>query len=100
MGGNLVSQPIIQIDENSSHAEYLIEQTCINAVIDKKLKSDKDFDNEHGCNWRGWNLKYLRRKFNEALAGKDFPKVNYIATRKKVKIVLDKKGKMFWKDLD
>ncbi len=91
----LMLSPVIR-ENSDSHAEAMIEDICIDLVCQDKIVQNNESDQ---IEWRGWNLKYLRWKFNEALAGKKFPKMNYQATRKKVKFIKDKRGELIWEDI-
>ena len=91
----LMLSPIICEDSDSNPAS-LIERACILACVDGKLRRNTE---QQQIDWRGWNLKTLRRAFNQALAGKRFPVAGYQATRKKVRFVLDKNEGMTWLDL-
>ena len=91
----LMLSPVIRENSDLS-AESLIESVLIDAVCDEEL----DYNNETDqIEWRGWNLKSLRKRYNESLKGKYFPKRNYRATRKTVKIIRDKRGELSWEEL-
>ncbi len=83
----LMLSPVIR--EDSDHEPWnLVESVAMDAVIDGKILKNNQQDQ---IDWRGWNLKTKRRRFNEALAGKKFPVAGYRATRTVVKIVEDKR---------
>lgn len=90
----LMLSPVIRENSNSN-PESLIESVCIDAVVDGKLALNNEQDQ---IEWRQWNLKTLRRRFNEALAGKRFPVAGYRATRQRVKITRDKDG-LSWEEV-
>jgi len=92
----LILSPVIR-EDSDSHPEAMVEDVCIDAVLDGKLLLNNE---QQQIEWRQWNLKTLRRRFNEALAGKKFPKLNYQATRKKVQFVWDEEEKRLnWETL-
>ncbi len=83
----LMLSPVIR--EDSDHEPcHLVESVVMDAVITGKILKNNQQDQ---IDWRGWNLKVKRRRFNEALAGKKFPVAGYQATRTVVKIIEDKK---------
>ena len=59
--------PVIR-EDSDSNPESLIESVCIDAVVFEKLEYNNQTEQ---IEWRGWNLTQLRRRFNEALVGKD-----------------------------
>lgn len=91
----LMLAPVIR-ENSDSDPESLIENVCITAVVGGGLERNTE---EQQIHWRGWNLTQLRRRFNEALVGKRFPIAGYQATRKRVKIVRDRRGLLSWVDL-
>lgn len=91
----LMLAPVIREDSDSD-PESLIENICITAVVSGVLVKNTEVPQ---IKWRGWNLRQLRRCFNEALNGKRFPIAGYKATRKRVRIVRDHRGLLSWVDL-
>lgn len=88
----LMLAPVIR-ENSDADPDSLIEDTCIAAVIDGKLEKNNQ---QRQIEWRGWNLPQLRRRFNEALAGKKFPVAGYRATRQQVQIVKGNDGQLTW----
>lgn len=91
----LMLSPVIR-ENSDSHPEAMIEDACMMASIDGRLLYNRE---RRQIDWRGWNLKTLRRAFNQALAGKKFPKAGYTATRQKVKFVKNERGELEWINL-
>lgn len=91
----LMLSPVIQ-ENSDSNPESLIESALIDAVCERRLERNSE---RRQIEWRGWNLKYLRRCFNLALHGRVFPVANYQATRKTVKIIKDEDGELSWIDV-
>ena len=90
----LMLSPVIR-ENSDSNPESLIEDVCLDVACgDGRLAVNNE---QQQIDWRGWNLRYLRRCFNRALAGKRFPIAGYRATRRRVRIVRDKDG-LTWKD--
>lgn len=83
----LMLSPVIR--EDSDHEPWnLVESVAMDFVcFGKALKNNQ----QDQINWRGWNLKTKRRRFNEALKGKEFPIAGYRATRTVIEIVKDEK---------
>jgi len=91
----LMLSPVI-CENSDSNPDSLIEDTLIRGCVDGKLPLNRE---KQQIEWRGWNLKYFRRCFNQALAGKKFPVAWYEATRQKVKIIRNKHGDLSWENL-
>jgi hypothetical protein len=92
----LILSPVIR-ENSDSHPEAMIESVCIDAVLDGELLLNNE---QQQIEWRQWNLKTLRRRFNEALAGKKFSKLNYRATRQKVRFFWDdEEDRLNWETL-
>lgn len=92
----LILSPVIR-ENSDSHPEAMVEDVCIEAVLDGQLLRNNQ---QQQIEWRQWNLKTLRRRFNEALAGKKFPKADYQATRKKVRFFWDAEEKRLnWENI-
>lgn len=83
-------RPIIRI-EHDHGAETLIENVCCSLACGDTLDYIDDFETRE-LHWRGWDIKRLRRRFNEVLMGKKFPKAGFRATRKVVKFLTDEDG--------
>lgn len=85
--------PVIRYDTDKD-SESLIESVCLDicsesavgGAVKIRLSGDSDL---REFEWRGWNLKTLRRRFNESLAGKEFPKKGYAATKVEMKFSLE-----------
>lgn len=91
----LMLSPVVRVDNDHS-AESLIESVLLDMVCANypiQLNNEED-----QIKWRGWNLKYLRKVFNQVMKGKKYPKAGYYATRKTVEIIKDKDG-LTWKDI-
>jgi len=93
---SLMLSPIIRCWERQMCHEQMVENVLIDAVVEGFLK-DESFEETWG--WRGYNLKYLQRKFRESLAGKSFPKVNYIAEQSSAEIIRDEDDELAWEIL-
>lgn len=85
----LMLSPVIR--EDSDHEPWnLVESVAMDLACDGKAVTN----NQQGqIEWRGWNLKTKRRRFNEALKGKRFPVAGYRATRTVIEIVKDDRWK-------
>lgn len=94
---SMLISPIVLCHETGKNHEQIVEDFLIDAVTAKsgKLAGD-DFE---AWSWRGYKLPVLRRRFREALAGKNFPKAGYLATRETVKIIRDKRGELTWETI-
>ncbi len=84
----LMLSPVVR-EDSDSHPEALAEDFLLDIVVDGRAQLNREEDQ---IAWRGWNLKILRRRFNEALKGKKWPVVGYKAFRQKVRITRDKDG--------
>ena len=93
----LMLSPVLR-ENSDQHPDTLIESVMINAVCDGKIDQSPGYA-EQEIEWRGWNLKQLRRRFNEALKGKKFPVAGYIATRQVVKVTKDEDGELSWEEV-
>ena len=95
---SMMLRPIIRCFENGFGHESIVEDVLIDAVSAQsgKLTGD-DFQSQWG--WRGYKLPVLRRRFNEALAGKKFPIAGYHATRETVRIIKDEDGELTWEKI-
>lgn len=83
----LMLSPVIR--ENSDASPWnLVESVAMDLTMDGKAVTNNQQDQ---IEWRGWNLKTKRRRFNEALAGKRFPVAGYHATRTVIEIVKSEK---------
>jgi hypothetical protein len=67
--------PIIRCFEDGSSHDRIIGDICVDAVCSGFIKS-RSFE---GWTWRGYRLPVLRRRFREALGGKNFPVAKYEA---------------------
>ena len=92
----LILSPVIQ-ENSDSDPGSMIESACIDAVVDGKFELNRE---QQQIEWRGWNLTTKRRRFREALAGKKFPVAGYVATRQRVRFVLDEYGELTWKEIE
>lgn len=92
----LMLSPIIT-ENSDSNPDSMIESILIDLTQDRIKVGDNLAKAQ--IKWRGWNLKYLRKCFNTALNGKDFPKAGYKATRYKVRIIKGSHGNLFWEAL-
>ena len=86
----LMLSPLIREDSDAD-PEQLIETACIDLVVDGKAIKNNE---QQQIKWRGWNLKYLRRVFNEALIGHKFPIAGYRAERKYIKFYINKRKQL------
>ena len=93
---SMMISPVIRCYEDGSCHENIVEDVLIDGVINEKIQ-DEDFDQT--WNWRGYKLSTLKRRFQESLKGKFFPKANYRAERSRIKIVKEKGGTLSWIDL-
>ena len=96
----LILRPVLRYYDNGSRLDDMIEDLCIDACVDKKIESE---DIAHEFEWRGWNLKYLKNVFNQALKGKRFPNRQYEVKREEVKFYINKDGSLefsYASDLD
>jgi hypothetical protein len=84
----LMLSPVIR-EDSDSHPEAMIEKACIDACVFKEIPLNNQSDQ---INWRGWNLKTKRQRFNEVLKGKKFPIAGYKATRSIVRFFPDTDG--------
>jgi len=87
----LMLSPVIRENSDAS-AESIIEDVCIDLVVKKDISANNQQDQ---IDWRGWNLKYLRRVFREVLAGKRI--AQYKATQQKVEFFTGKSGELEFK---
>lgn len=93
---SMMISPVVRCFENGNHHSTIVENVLIDAVVSGKLIKDDKKDFEDWV-WRGYKLPVLRRRFKEALAGKNFPKAGYHAEREVVEIVLDERGELTWR---
>lgn len=96
---SMMLNPVIRMYENGKSHEHIVEDVLIDAICGGSLRG-QDFVATWG--WRGYKLPVLRRRFKEALAGKNFPKANYRAARTYVRIIQDPNGDetdMTWEDV-
>ena len=92
----LMLSPVIR-EDSDSNPESMIERLLIDLITEESISFNNQQDQ---VDWRGWNLKYLRRCFDQALKGKEFPVAGYTATRKVFKVIWDKKEKWFdWEEV-
>lgn len=91
----LMLSPVIREDSDSD-PESMIEDVCIDLCCSIPVQLNRETSQ---IEWRRWNLKTLRRAFNQALAGKKFPVAGYCATRKVVQFSHNKNGEMIWVDI-
>lgn len=89
-------RPIIRMEQDHG-AETLIENVCLDLGCGDELEYISGFET-HELKWRGWDLNRLRRRFSQALAGKNFPKAGFRATRKTVRFAADEDG-FTWEDV-
>jgi hypothetical protein len=92
---SMMLSPVIRCFESGIGHESIVEDALIDAVVNGRLESE-DFDEQWA--WRGYKLPLLRRRFHEALSGKEFPKARYKAKRSTVVITKDKNGELIWEE--
>ncbi len=73
----VILSPVIRYSPNGESAEYMAEDLGIDACLDGEIK-DHDYTKEF--EWRGWNIKYLNKVYNQCRKGKKFPNKQYKAT--------------------
>lgn len=86
-----VLAPVVRTWESGRCIESIVEDLCVDACVDGYLSSEPV---EDGVVGRRWRVATLRRRFREALSGKEFPVMCYQAERVRVRFGLDSDGEL------
>lgn len=95
----LILGPVIQYFVSGLDCDQAVDDACIDACADGVLRDESEsFADE--CEWRGWKISTLKRRFAEALRGKEFPVVGYEAERITIRFYLDEEGELAFDSVD
>lgn len=83
----IVLEPLLRYFEESD-IETALEETILDAAFDLEAGQEPQGEDLTGqCQWRGWNLPYLRRVAREVRKGREYPLRAYGVEQRTVRFV-------------